>query len=500
MLGSRAFSADTAWNGLGRGIKGGAAIAVLRDAWQQGHYSVELRRDGRRVIFFCTLCSTRCYSDAALSDHLNGNQHVRRAAFEATASTVSDSPFFATVESSSASDPRNGSAFEKCSAMDASPNHQIVSLPVSAALQPYMLGQFPPSSLKWLGYGQLVLREASCGPTPQAREAWCHWVVRKAKEDVPFHACQSGEGFAYAVVIFPYSDTIGRSGDWKPVFCVQSNSTQSEEKPSLLGDRKRLRFPLRRGTQLSYKDPELTANGNQTRRTIGGSKNAKSNGDFTHNEACRAKISVSKNVSNRALRRALKKQRIKTLERICFICHQQMLPGKDVAALFNMKTRQMMCNSRNRRGAFHVFHISCLIHWVLLCEVKSWIAQSVGCRTDAQKLQNHLIEKWHSTGLKIIAGSNGPIFCPECQGTGVRFLGTELEHPRFRLSQVFEWILELIQARKAWADLPDQWRKDISGLLFFSDKECCGSIIHMGFLHFYASGSPNFLSSSAVIK
>eukprot|EP01018_Ginkgo_biloba_P037324 Gb_02859 [translate_table: standard] len=60
------------------GVKEGAAKVVLRDVWRHGHEIVELTQEGKRVIFFCSLCSTRCYNDGLLSDHLNGNLYARR--------------------------------------------------------------------------------------------------------------------------------------------------------------------------------------------------------------------------------------------------------------------------------------------------------------------------------------------------------------------------------------------------------------------------------------
>eukprot|EP00897_Mesotaenium_endlicherianum_P002000 jgi/Mesen1/1828/ME000142S01002 len=52
--------------------------------------------------------------------------------------------------------------------------------------------------------------------------------------------------------------------------------------------------------------------------------------------------------------------------------------------------------------------------------------------------------------LAEVQHMRGP-FCPECQGTGVSGPDGELERPRYRLAQVYEWILELVLARKATA-------------------------------------------------
>ena len=55
-----------------------AAKATLREVRQSGHTYVELRRVGKRVIFFCTICLTEGFSDNVLFDHLKGNLHSRR--------------------------------------------------------------------------------------------------------------------------------------------------------------------------------------------------------------------------------------------------------------------------------------------------------------------------------------------------------------------------------------------------------------------------------------
>ncbi|KAI8008444.1 hypothetical protein LOK49_LG07G02245 [Camellia lanceoleosa] len=56
------------------------ARTTLRNVRLQGHTYVELREDGKRFIFFCTLCLAPCYSDNVLFDHLKGNLHNERLA------------------------------------------------------------------------------------------------------------------------------------------------------------------------------------------------------------------------------------------------------------------------------------------------------------------------------------------------------------------------------------------------------------------------------------
>ena len=73
--------------------------------------------------------------------------------------------------------------------------------------------------------------------------------------------------------------------------------------------------------------------------------------------------------------------------------------------------------------AFHVFHTSCLIHWILLCESEIWNPKSQGNRGRKGK-----------KGSKSLLLSS--ILCPECQGTGKIIEDDDLEKPSIPLSQV----------------------------------------------------------------
>lgn len=88
--------------------------------------------------------------------------------------------------------------------------------------------------------------------------------------------------------------------------------------------------------------------------------------------------------------------------------------------------------------AFHVFHISCLIHWILFCESKGWnSSKSMSRRINA-------VSKKHVAGESSAQRSpNGnptsstisSAFCPECQGSGLK-VEDDLEVPRLPLSEV----------------------------------------------------------------
>ncbi|XP_074367361.1 uncharacterized protein LOC141707853 [Apium graveolens] len=79
---------------------------------------------------------------------------------------------------------------------------------------------------------------------------------------------------------------------------------------------------------------------------------------------------IGKLISSKTVRKELRKHQRVAAERMCDICQHNVLPGKDVATLMNMKTGRLVCSSRNVNGAFHVFHTSCLVHWMLLTELE----------------------------------------------------------------------------------------------------------------------------------
>lgn len=465
------------------GVKEGAARAVLRDAWQHGHESIELRRDGRRLIFFCTLCSTRCYSDAALSDHLNGNQHSRRALAQS-----SSPPCSSVLEYSQSSDPQTvhksgnfGETEQSVNGMNGKAKNDSRALSVLSDLNCNSVGAFPASSLEWIGSAEILLKAAQSEPSRQVKAVWCRWLGRKYEEESDVQARELVESSGYSVVIFPYSDAIGRRGNWKPACMLDDSSSLSREKPQQLEYWRKRTKNLELRNRESF-DP-LAKDCLSSRLCL---DSPKKEGE-----------PIPKDLSQRALRKALKKQKLDAMERLCFICHQQMLPGKDVAALLNLKAGQMMCSSRNKRGAFHVFHTSCLVDWILLCETKFWIAPPVGSKGETRRMRGQVNAKQQKGGSKATAGSNGPMFCPECQGTGAKFHGHQLEQPRYRLAQVFEWVLELIQARKYWMEHSEQ-KMNSKGLLFVLDTDCGSNVLPLGFVQFYAAGSLEFLAGTAL--
>lgn len=90
--------------------------------------------------------------------------------------------------------------------------------------------------------------------------------------------------------------------------------------------------------------------------------------------------------------------------------------------------------------AFHVFHTSCIIHWLLFCEYEI-VTKELGSpkprrrrskRNNAAKCE----EIGKDGGVKATGTEIYSVFCPECQGTGKIIEGDELERPPISLSEV----------------------------------------------------------------
>eukprot|EP00252_Welwitschia_mirabilis_P013971 TRINITY_DN30978_c0_g1_i1.p1 TRINITY_DN30978_c0_g1~~TRINITY_DN30978_c0_g1_i1.p1 ORF type:complete len:438 (+),score=50.32 TRINITY_DN30978_c0_g1_i1:435-1748(+) len=409
------------------GVKEGAARAVLRDVLRNGHETVELRQDGKRLIFFCNLCCTRCYSDASLLDHLNGNLHSKR--YAAAKISFLASPPWPFNDGVSLAFPSSSSKFG---------NNTSLALESSSSVN--QTNSETNSPYQWVGCGHAYMRASHPHPAPSVKAVWCYWMGQtqnrpsSQENSVPVPVCDCD----YGILTFRYTHTLGRGA--------------MDTSPSLMDIDEIRKRKKRRG-----RPPRLSLHPFLQSSSSIEKSQTQSQSD--------SEIGVS--VSNKGIMR-------KGLDRLCFICHQQMLPGKDVAALLNIKTGLIACSSRNRRGAFHVFHTSCLIDWVLLCETKIWLSRSKRSRRSSR-----LSEK-SSRAQK----ANGSIFCPECQGTGVKTRCSKLEVPRYKLAQVFEWILELIQSRKSWIDHPEQLKQCATGLLF-SPSDNQGSILSLFILHFY---------------
>ncbi|KAJ4871102.1 Uncharacterized protein Rs2_47273 [Raphanus sativus] len=98
---------------------------------------------------------------------------------------------------------------------------------------------------------------------------------------------------------------------------------------------------------------------------------------------------------------------------------------KDAAAILNMKTGKLACGSRNLLGAFHLFHVSCVVHWFLFCE-----SEILGSKMVCGKGKKRCTKQSGANMNGLVSNVSWQIFsvfCPECQGTGINIEGDEIE-------------------------------------------------------------------------
>lgn len=89
-----------------------------------------------------------------------------------------------------------------------------------------------------------------------------------------------------------------------------------------------------------------------------------------------------------------------------------------------------------------MFHVSCLVHWILLCEVETYAKQLVEPkekRRSRRKVKGKAADS--KDKLEMEEKKICSTFCPECQGTGIRIDGEELEKPTVPLSEVHNFLI-----------------------------------------------------------
>lgn len=436
-------------------LREASARATLREARLQGHVYVELRKVGKCSIFFCMLCQTRCFNDAVLNDHLNGNFHARRYAV-AKVTLFGPNPwpfsdgvlFFSTLcendakgdkvmpgiggtglaNSKSSNDRKVADVYKKSSnGQDRVAKHKGKGdrLLIRGVLLKEEVGNL---KTRFIGYGHIGARVQESGEGPRSvTRIWCAWLGQEASDDCS--ELLKSPKCDFAIVCFSYNYDLGRKATLDELKAPLSGSFFEIDE---LGHR-------RKKKKKSLSDPEDD-------RSSGSSEDASS------------RLHDSRLIPSRSVRRELRKHKRMTAERTCDICRQAMLPGKDVSTLLNCKTGKLACSSRNANGAFHLFHTSCLIHWILFCESETW-SQTATMKTSTRGRKAKQSQK------NCIS-----IFCPECQGTSMRMEGDEMEKPTVPLSEMFLHKLKVIEAHKTWMKNPEDLEKCSTGLHFSSDS------------------------------
>ncbi|ONI17073.1 hypothetical protein PRUPE_3G136600 [Prunus persica] len=139
--------------------------------------------------------------------------------------------------------------------------------------------------------------------------------------------------------------------------------------------------------------------------------------------------------------------------------------------------------------AFHVFHTSCLIHWILLCEVE--IAnQSANSKVRRRSRRKNAAKCNGQDGqMKALSTQIHSVFCQECQGTGAIIDGDDLEKPNLPLSQMFKYKIKVSDARRAWMKSPEMLVNCSTGFHFPSQYEegiqVSEKVKPLKLLHFY---------------
>ncbi|KAL6998813.1 hypothetical protein U1Q18_042015 [Sarracenia purpurea var. burkii] len=500
------------------------ARTTLRNVKLQGHTYVELREDGKRFVFFCTLCLAPCYSDAVLFDHLKGNLHNQRlAAAKVTLLKPNPWPFSDGVlffQCSSEQDKQllnsNTDRNRLLAHHDGDGNKLAIVLSVEGDVDcdanspdrhaedtdyndiscdgcmdsnestydlivPGVLHEDEISDLevRFMGVGQIAARFFLKDEIPNGIcRIWCEWLGLNHNVDA-----STVVDHDFAVVTFAYNYNLGRKGLLDDMRHLLSFHPQAEIE-DVEDSRKRKRK--------SFSDPEDVSESLSNQYDSSGEDSQSSNSSCSRilSERYDDQLLDSRLTTSKTIRRELRRQQRVAAERMCDICQQKILPGKDVATLLNRRTGRLACSSRNGSGAFHVFHISCLIHWILFCELEIYTKQLVSPKAkqrSGRKTGSRCNGSGEGGETKTLAKQNYCVFCPECQGTGMDIDGDEFEKPTVPLSEMFRYKIKVSDARRAWMKSPEVLQNCSTGFHFpsQSDEPVQENVSPLKLLHFY---------------
>ncbi|KAM6581730.1 hypothetical protein CsatA_005504 [Cannabis sativa] len=497
-------------------LKDQAKRTILRNVRSQGHTYVELREDGKKFIFFCTLCLAPCHSDSVLFDHLKGNLHNERLS-TAKATLLRPNPwpfndgvvfFDNSIEKGEQMTVTNGNGNQnrllesqdngECLAIvsydentenlankksrndhfvhqnedldyavidsDVNLNSSSENLTESGdncavSIPCVRVGnEITNVKVREVGYGLVAARFQETGSmSEELTRIWCEWLgknnlVNEGSFIVPEHD--------FAIVTFSYNNlNLGRMGFLDEVRALLCSSPSSESQ-NAEGSKKRK----------SFSDPEDVSDNVSNHYDSGGEDSSAS---AVSSLMLDDQLLQTRFISNKAVRRELRRQRRLASERMCDICQHKMLPGKDVATLMNVKTGRLACSSRNVNGAFHLFHTSCLIHWVLLCELEMLTNQPDSVkvkRRSRRKTAAKNNEIQNDGDMKALRPQIHSVFCPECQGTGA-LIDNHDEKPTVPLSKMFKYKIKVSDARRAWMKSPEVLKNCSTGFHFPSQSE-----------------------------
>ncbi|CAN8326241.1 unnamed protein product [Cochlearia groenlandica] len=452
-------------------LKEQLARTTLRNIKLQGHTYVELRKDGRRHVFFCTLCLSPCYSEPILVEHLNGSLHAKRlicarkTLFGDNPWPFSDSVLFFDTEFRE--EEKNPVSNERLAIVKYDENREGGSQGdnprpverVHCADNRLISGLLIKErtldvEAKFIGFGKISARLFETnGCATWIDKMWCEWLGEAGPSDeekavIPEHD--------FAIVTFTYFYNLGRLGLLDdPSRLLTSSQSAKPGKGEESSSRKRKK---------SFSDPEDTSESLcNASEEVSSARNTNSSGGLVTGYDDHHLVKT-RSGRNRKLRRELRKQQRIYSERMCEVCKQKMLPGKDAAVILNMKTGNLACGSRNLLGAFHLFHVSCVVHWFLFCETEilgNKMVAGKGKKRCTKQSAMMWTELPSDVSCQIFS-----VFCPECQGTGINIEGSLIERDTFPLSQTWRFGVKVSEGRKAWVKNPEMLKNRSIGFHF----------------------------------
>lgn len=348
------------------------ARATLRNVRSKGHPYVELREDGKRFIFFCTLCLSRCYDDESLLRHFEGRTHTERlSAAKVTLLGPNPWPFSDGIHlfnSSTEDDTKmtitNGNQDKSLESVNDSGSLAIVrynqdldpktnghaviaeessdgnELSCHVIIPGVLIGdEISDLEVTSIGLGKIAARFLDMDSVRISR-IWCEWLGKKDTDDEDIVNVQNHE---FGVVALPYDYELGRKGLIDDIRLMLPSSDPTELENTVGSTRKR---------RSSASEDDDGRGSPVNRYDSSGEESAGS-----HSSSSRLLLDRSDNqllkerfISSKKIRKELRKQQRIAAERNCDICQHIMLPGKDVGTLFNMKTGKLACSSRNVNG------------------------------------------------------------------------------------------------------------------------------------------------------
>ncbi|KAG8473328.1 hypothetical protein CXB51_035447 [Gossypium anomalum] len=505
---------------------------TLNNVRSQRHTYIELREERKRFIFFCTLCLAPCYSDSVLLDHLKGNLHTKRlAAAKVILLGTNPWPFNDGVLFFGKSNEKekqlsvvnfnenrllefesndNNLAIVKYVGSEVSSYEKNVHgrAEDSDLVIPGVLIKDEVSDLKvsLIGFGKIAARFCENGASNRLSRIWCEWLGKEAprnddKVKVPKHE--------FAVVTFVYNCDLGRKSLLDDVKSLLTSVSLMELGNVVAAGRKRKK---------SFSDSEDISESLSNHYDSSGEDSSASNSASSRLALDRYddQLLLTRFISSKAIRRELRRQQRIAAERMCDICQQKMLPEKDVAALLNLKTGKLVCSSRNVNGAFHLYHTSCLIHWILLYELETIESHKVNPivrrryrRKNGAKC-NEMGKDLETKPMGFLISSK---LCSECQGTGIEVEDDKLEKPDisvlrtdyayvFQIMQhksmlinmgftMFRYKIKVSDGRRAWMKSPERLESCSTGFHFPSQfgEMVQEKVLPLKLLHFYSANN-----------